>query len=123
MDIRIDELKKYESNIPEYEQNRMAEKWKEIGNMFVKKNNFEDALDAYEKGLQILNANALGKNEQYGKNHSRIKGDIEIELALRSNIGLVLFKMARYIEAEKECSYALDLKPNAPKGETLNLST
>ena len=88
-----------------------AKKWKENGNELFNKNNLEGALNSYEKGVQCL---------EYKRDQSMQKNspnEIEMELALRSNIGLVLFKLERYERSVKECSLALELDANSMKGK------
>ena len=91
-----------------------ADEWKEKGNVLFKENDLLGALSAYEQGVQLLGPKPVF-NSQNG--HQLLRA--QTELALRSNVGLVLYKLDRYDNAIADCDKALQLDPTCLKGEIL----
>lgn len=88
-----------------YEQ---AEEYKLKGNAQFSQSRYEDALSSYNSGLSFLSiANDKRTSHKFQ----------QMEVALRSNKGLVLIKLNLYGDAVKELSEVLEIDPSLFKGK------
>jgi tetratricopeptide (TPR) repeat protein len=81
----------------------IAIEYKEKGNSFYSKNEFEKALEAYQLGLQVLDEDSTSS--------------FVISVTLRSNQAMVLLKLRKYVQAESACTEILQIDPNNTKGK------
>jgi ubiquitin C-terminal hydrolase/tetratricopeptide (TPR) repeat protein len=86
---------------PATEDNDRALHYKEEGNRFYASKEYSKAATAYKLGLALLN-NKSGDST-------------DLEVALRSNLAIVLLKLEQYEEGRKECQAAIALDPNQTK--------
>jgi tetratricopeptide (TPR) repeat protein len=81
----------------------IAIEYKEKGNSFYSKKEFEKALEAYQLGLQVLDKDSTSSSV--------------ISVTLRSNQAMVLLKLRKYVQAESVCTEILQIDPNNTKGK------
>jgi len=79
--------------------NNRAIHFKEEGNVFFSQKEYEKAVTAYRLGLAL-----------YCKD-----SNVELEVALRSNLAMALLKIEEYRDALNECSIGIALDTSAPK--------
>ena len=103
--------------------------WKNEGNDFVNKKEWENALHAYRSGLSALllqTSNILNDENDKSSISFTLSRDTStgtgtsLEVALRSNIAFVHLKLRHYQLAEEECSQILSISPSNSKGTYLN---
>ena len=87
---------------------QIALEWKERGNGYYNKRQFEEASEAYRSGLEALKTSR--------ENNDSLR---EMELALRSNLAMVFLKMNEFQESFEQCSLALNVDPEHPKSKCL----
>lgn len=95
--------------------------WKNEGNGFVDRKDWDKALRSYRSGLSTL----LKSSHTSDDNRDIASTDIalssttntSLEVALRSNIAFVLLKMRRFQLAKEECNHILSTSPSNSKGE------
>lgn len=80
--------------------------WKERGNLYYGNSDFEQAAEAYRKGLDLLQHKDIGGDE-----------DITVGTSLKSNLAWVLIKLERYQQAEQVCTQILAVDSQNAKGE------
>jgi hypothetical protein len=100
--------------------------WKNEGNDFVKKKDWENALHAYRSGLSALllqTSHILNDDDKssisFSLSHDT-STSTSLEVALRSNIAFVHLKLHHYQLAEEECNQILSISPSNSKGTYRN---
>ena len=82
--------------------------WKTKGNDLYGKKKNEDAVEAYQSGIDCFVA---------ARAQARTAGRLDpLEVALRLNLALAANKITQYSRAEQECSYVLAVEPENAKG-------
>ena len=109
--------KERSENQPSTHENAVA--FKEEGNDFFKNGEHEKALVAYRRGIDCCLGNRSDENTDV--NFVRSSAVVDVEVALRSNAGLVLLKLGSYEKAIEECDNAIGLDPSCAKGGRKNV--
>jgi hypothetical protein len=100
--------------------------WKNEGNDFVNKKDWENALHAYRSGLSalLLQTSHILKDDDKSSISFALSYDTStstsLEVALRSNIAFVHLKLHHYQLAEEECNQILSISPSNSKGTYRN---
>lgn len=91
--------------------------WKNRGNVYFGKEDWEQASHAYRSGLAAL-------RERPPSTAAATSADDTVdpvEVALRSNMAFVLLKLQQYDQAEEECNQLLKIDPANVKGTILSI--
>ena len=76
-----------------------ATAWKERGNAYYSKREFERSANAYQSGIDELQ-----------------EKDSALAMALRANLAMVFLKLEKYHQADDECTQLLQIDPQNTKG-------
>ena len=84
----------------------VALEWKERGNVYYGRRDFEQAAKAYQAGLDALPID-----------YDTSSDDSSLFIALRSNLAMVLIKIEQFEQAEEHCTNILKIDPQNTKGK------
>lgn len=118
--------------------------WKKMGNVYFGKEDWEQALHVYRRGLTALREQRPALEEKYhgvnvseaqslpirqtavaesisGLSPAGASAADPLEVALRSNTAFVLLKLQQYDQAEEECNQLLKIDPTNSKCTILSV--
>ncbi|KAL3932896.1 MAG: hypothetical protein SGARI_003840, partial [Bacillariaceae sp.] len=90
-----------------------ATEWKQKGNVFFSSKQFPEAVEAYQKGLRVLQESDLVSSSA---SSSSSAAALQLAAILHTNTAQVLTKMRRFQQAEQEANKALEMDPGHIKG-------